>query len=75
MANRIRLHPGPGKRGAPRHNRAQPFFRVPAAAMRFVTRVAIVLAAVIAVSVLSALAWDRSDVRAQEPPALPSVQR
>ena len=43
--------------------------------MRFVTRVAVVLVAVIAVSVLAALAWDKSDVRAQEAPALPPVQR
>jgi hypothetical protein len=43
--------------------------------MRFVTRVAAVLAAGIAVSVLAALAWDRSDARAQVPPALPAAQR
>ena len=44
--------------------------------MRFVTRLAIVLAAVIAVSVLAALAWDQSDARAaQQPPALPAAQR
>ena len=42
--------------------------------MRFVTRVAVVLAAVIAVSVLAALAWDRSDVRAQEAAPLPAAQ-
>ena len=43
--------------------------------MRFVTRVAVVLAAVIALSVLAALAWDKSDARAQDAPALPATQR
>lgn len=43
--------------------------------MRFVTRVAIVLAAVIAFSVLAALAWDKSDARAQAAPALPGGPR
>lgn len=43
--------------------------------MHFVTRVAAVLAVVIAISVLAALAWDRSDARAQQAPALPGAQR
>ncbi len=40
--------------------------------MRFVTRVAVCLIAVIAVSVLAALAWDRSDARAQAPAVTPA---
>ena len=40
--------------------------------MRFVTRVAVCLIAVIAISVLAALAWDRSDARAQAPDVVPA---